>query len=233
MKWTIVFSKPVSFVLQMLDLAPYTAQVGCPYVSSRGYVGSNVSIEDELKAWLKPRVTPERYQHVIGVYFTVEALAIRHAIDPEPLRLASLLHDCMRDTPDAEMLVLADEWGLRVRPVDRENPILLHGALAAAIARRDWRISDPAVLNPILTHTSGHKSMSASDKVFFLADRTEPTRAYPRVNEIWIAAFVDLDEAVLLACDLGLAHNANNAGVDPDTVELRQVTADVLSRRRS
>lgn len=180
--------------------------------------------ENDLKVWLKSRVTPFRYQHTLGVHAQVSKLAKIHGVDPKPLRVAALLHDSMRDVPVDKMVALAEEWELPVRPVDRESPILLHGPLAIEVARREWEITDPVIVSAILYHTAGHKNMSQSDKVFFLADQTERNRTYPRVDEIRDAAMRDLDDAVLLACEINVAYVTSIGQVaDPDTLDLMNV----------
>lgn len=174
--------------------------------------------ETRIETWLSGRLSPQRFRHSQGVAQQAAELAVAHEVRPAPLRLAGLLHDCARELGPHETLELARQWGVSLRPVDEEFPVLLHGRLAEIIAARDFDISDTAVLTAVRYHTAGHPDMSLSDKIFFLADHIEPGRDLPHVEGLRRIAFRDIDQALLAAVDINLAY-LQGAGrkVDPDT----------------
>lgn len=179
-------------------------------------------IEDQLSAWLSSRVSQRRFRHSLGVLDAVTGLARHYGADRAPLRLAALLHDCAREMPAPLALLLAKELALPVRDVDCQAPVLLHGRLAAAMAGRDFGLSDPAMASAVIFHTAGHPQMSFSDKLFFLADHIEPGRGHERVEELRPLVFEDIDRAMLFAIECSEIHLAKAGGViDPDTVELK------------
>ena len=180
--------------------------------------------EDELREWLRGLVSEPRFLHSIGVMETATELARKHGVDAAPLRIAALLHDCAREHTNDVLLSYAGEWGLPVREVDRLSPVLLHGRLAAAIARRELGIDDPAVISAVCWHTAGHPEMSLSDKIFFLADVLEPTRPHGWTTDLYGATLMDIDRGVLMAIDINEEHLVKTGKViDPDTDALRQV----------
>lgn len=177
-----------------------------------------LNLETKIEAWLRERLSPQRLRHSLGVAEAAADLAEGHGIDPAPLRLAGLLHDCAREVGPHKTLELAREWGVSLRQVDEEFPVLLHGRLAEIIAVRDFDIVDTAVLTAVRYHTAGHPDMSLSDKIFFLSDHIDPGRDLPHVEGLRLLAFEDIDKAMLAAIDINLAY-LQGAGrkVDPDT----------------
>jgi predicted HD superfamily hydrolase involved in NAD metabolism len=180
-------------------------------------------MEAELKIWLKDKVSGPRYRHSLGVLEAACELAERYGVDEAPLMIASLVHDCSREQPFDEMVKQAEGWGLEVREVDRDAPVLLHGRLGLELARREMGVDDPLVTSAVLYHTAGHPDMSLSDKIFFLADHIEPGRSYSHLEELRAAAFDDIDQALLMALDINRDYLLSKGRpVDPDSLELRE-----------
>lgn len=181
-------------------------------------------MEDRLKTWLQARVSSGRYTHSLSVMEAATELARRYGVDPVPLRQAALLHDCARELSNEELVASAEGWQLPIREVDRRSPVLLHGKLAVVIAERELGLDDPAVLSAIRWHTAGHPEMTLSDKLFYLADVTKPTRDYAWVAGLRVLAHEDVDQAVLMAIGINTDHlDRTGRTVDPDTIDLRDL----------
>lgn len=181
-------------------------------------------MEDELKNWLRARVSGGRYMHSLGVMEAVTELARLHGVDHVPLRQAALLHDCAREFSNEDLVATAEEWQLPVREVDRRSPVLLHGKLAVVIAERELGLSELAILSAVRWHTAGHPEMTLSDKLFYLADVTEPTRHHAWVAGLRALANEDVDQAVLMAIGINTDHlDRTGRTVDPDTYDLRDL----------
>src|SRR5215211_8815190 len=103
-------------------------------------------------AFARERLSEKRYGHTLRVADTAESLARVHGLDPARARLAALLHDAARETEPEEFLRLAGEWGLSVGELERESPKLLHGPVAAELARRELGVEDEEVLEAIRVH---------------------------------------------------------------------------------
>jgi predicted HD superfamily hydrolase involved in NAD metabolism len=131
----------------------------------------------------RERLSAKRYGHTLRVANTAEDLARAHGLDPGRARLAALLHDAARETSSEEFLDLADDLGLSVGEPERESPKLLHGPVAAELARRELGVEDEGVLEAIRDHTTGRPGMGPLSLVLYVADKIEPART-TRVSRI-------------------------------------------------
>ena len=184
--------------------------------------------------WVRGRLPEHRFLHTVGVYETVPELCSLHGVAEEPLRMAALLHDCARELDDEEMLRLAGQWGLHLREEDQLAPVLLHGRIAIEIARREFGDLHPDTESAILNHTSGHPTMSDSDKVFFLADSIEPGRVNPVVEELRLMARGDIDAAMLRTVEVNRAFLVTRGAIiDPDTLRLHEVLRTLVHGPRA
>jgi predicted HD superfamily hydrolase involved in NAD metabolism len=181
-------------------------------------------MEEELSKWLEGRVSRGRYEHSLGVMEAATQLARHHGVDEKPLRLAALMHDCAREYPNERLIACCEEWSLPIREVDRRSPVLLHGKVAVVIAEREMGVTDDAAVSAVRWHTAGHPGMSLSDKLFYLADVTEPTSEHDWVDELRALAQEDVDRAVLAAIGINVDHlDRTGRVVDPDTYALREL----------
>ncbi|WP_031513204.1 bis(5'-nucleosyl)-tetraphosphatase (symmetrical) YqeK [Desulfofalx alkaliphila] len=133
---------------------------------------------------LKHNISAHRYEHTLGVVNTVRQLAAHFNVDPEKAELAALLHDCARDYADDKLLQLAKEFGIELDLVYRHFPAMLHGPVGAMIARQEYGVLQPDVLQAISIHTLGSGRMDDLAKVLMVADSIEPGRSYKGVNRL-------------------------------------------------
>jgi predicted HD superfamily hydrolase involved in NAD metabolism len=103
--------------------------------------------------------------------------------DPKKAVIAAILHDIARGYTPAELLRVARSQGIMVRTADVVSPILLHGKIAAAIAR-ECGITDASILDAIAWHVTGRPGWTSLEKVVYLADKVEENRDYPGVQEV-------------------------------------------------
>lgn len=155
----------------------------------------------------RERLSPKRYGHTLRVAETAEDLARVHGIDPQRARLAALLHDAARELSPDEFLALARNWGLPIWEPERENPKLLHGPVAAELARREIGVEDGEVLDAIREHTTGRPGMGPLSLVLYVADKIEPARDYPSVGRLRRLAREDLRGAAAESLRRSIAHN--------------------------
>lgn len=162
---------------------------------------------DEAATFARSRLSMERYAHTLRVADTAEELARAHHLDENRARLAALLHDAARETGPEEYLRLADKWEIPVGEPERQSPKLLHGPVAAELARRELGIEDGEVLEAIRAHTTGKPGMGPIALVLFVADKIEPARDYPSVGRLRELAREDLHGAAAESLRRAIAHN--------------------------
>lgn len=146
---------------------------------------------------LKKHLDESRFEHTLGVRYTSAALAMRYSCSMEKAEVAGLLHDCAKCMTDEKKLKICKKHDLEVRPVELENPFLLHAKAGACLAKEKYEVEDEDILGAITYHTTGKPAMSLLEKIVFVADYIEPHRSSaPNLEEIRRLAFEDLDEAV-------------------------------------
>jgi len=153
------------------------------------------------------RLSERRYGHTLRVADTAGDLARVHGLDEDQARLAALLHDAARETGPEEFLRLAGEWGLSVGEPERQSPKLLHGPVAAELARRELGIEDEEVLEAVRAHTTGKPFMGPLALALYVADKIEPAREYPSVARLRALAREDLHAAATESLRRAIAHN--------------------------
>jgi predicted HD superfamily hydrolase involved in NAD metabolism len=161
----------------------------------------------DADVFARERLSAKRYGHTLRVAQTAEDLARAHGLDPARARLAALLHDAARETPSEEFLGLAEDLGLPVGEPERESPKLLHGPVAAELARRELGVEDGEVLEAIRAHTTGRPGMGPLSLVLYVADKIEPARDYPSVENLRRLARRDLRAAAAESLRRSIAHN--------------------------
>ena len=147
-----------------------------------------------MEQTLKKELTNERYRHTQGVMYTAAALAMRYLYPVSEAMAAGLLHDCAKCVSDEKKLSICKKNDLTVSEIERRHPQLLHAKVGAHLARKEYGITDQAVLHAIEVHTTGCAEMSLLDQIIFVSDYIEPGRAKaPRLADIRQEAFMDLN----------------------------------------
>ena len=119
------------------------------------------------------------------------------------IELAVVGHDLFRATLPEEQIRFAEEAGITIEDEIRENPILLHGPLAADLLSKTLSVTDDEVLVAIREHTAGYSEMSLLAKILVIADKVESVkrRRVPSLQAIRYLARRDLDVALLCWAD--------------------------------
>jgi len=154
---------------------------------------------DEMRCLLEASLPPKRYKHSVRVYETALQLAKSYGLPQEKIAVCALLHDCGREIASKDSAAKADELGIAIDEVERNQPILLHAKLGVHYAQTKYGVNDKEILLGILQHTTGAANMTVLAKVVFLADMIEPGRDFPGVEKLRELSYKNLDEAMLLA----------------------------------
>ena len=171
---------------------------------------------------LAKNLSPSRLKHSVGVSRTAEEMAQRFGEDSEKAKIAGLLHDCAREFPKKQLLQLAQEFAIVRHEVELCQPILLHAAVGAAIACKDYGISDKDILQAITMHTTGGAAMSKLDIIIYIADYIEPGREYPEVERLREKAKYDLSQTFLGCLNQSILHIIRKGNlIHPGTISDR------------
>lgn len=137
--------------------------------------------------------------HIYRVREVAKKLAPAHGIDPQRAALAMLAHDVARAMPNLELLQRAEELGLPIGPVERGEPILLHGPVGAELLAKEDGLADSSIHQAVYWHSTGHPSLDPLGKLVFLADKLDPQKisAYPYQPLLAQLALEDMDKAIL------------------------------------
>lgn len=167
----------------------------------------NDSLLTAAENYAREHLSGKRYAHTLRVADTAERLAKLHGLDPEQARLAALLHDSARETGKEEILRMAEEQGIRANDLERERPMLLHGPVAAELAREKLGVEDSEVLDAVRAHTTGEPGMRPLALALYVADKIEPDRNQPGVETLRKLALKDLRRAATVALDRSISYN--------------------------
>lgn len=142
------------------------------------------------------QLSPQRFSHCLGVADTAEKLALKYQVDPKKAKLAGLLHDFYKETPNHVFIDLI-KTGLYDPDLLNYNRGVWHGFLGADLLQQQYQVMDIEILNAIRYHTISHPQMDSLAKIIFVADYIEPHRHFSAVALARQIAAEDLDAAVL------------------------------------
>ena len=143
----------------------------------------------------------KRIPHVLGTEQEAIRLAERYGADVEKARVAALLHDCTKRLDMEEQLALCRQYGIQLDALEQQALKLLHAKTGAAIARDVFGVDDE-IYRAIWWHTTGHAGMTLLEKIMYLADYIEPSRAFPGVDKLRAVCYKDLDEGLLMGLEM-------------------------------
>lgn len=178
--------------------------------------------EKEIIGKLKRLLDPSRFKHSLRVKEKVIQLSKNRQIDREKAVIAGLLHDCSRFMDRKRLLKLAERLKMRIDPISRLEPKLLHAPLSAYIARTRFGIKDPQVLRAISHHTLGRKNMSMLEKIVYVADHIEEGRSHTDAKRARRIAKRDIDNAIVAISSSMIRYLLHkDLPVHPGTYEVR------------
>lgn len=187
---------------------------------------------EELILRLKKRLSPHRFNHTLNVAQEAEKLSKLYHVNSKAAVMAGLLHDYARELPDHQLFQLAQEDNWPINLVEKETPMLLHGPVAAYLAKKELGVTDPSILQAIRFHTTGCGQMDDLAKIVFLADMLEPSRNFPGVEELRKLAYYNLDQALLKCLEHTLLYVVEGGRLlHPLTVEARNALLIRLNQR--
>lgn len=177
---------------------------------------------EQLREILSKEIPGRRYRHTLGV----EKEAVRYAKklggDAYKAAVAGLLHDVTKCMPNEQQLDYLDAYGVVLTQLERVNPKLYHAISGAAVARYEYGVEDPEILDAIRYHTTLREGMTLLDQIIYMADFTEETRDYDDVDKLRKLADKDFIGGMIYALDYSICEVVDNGGLlHPQTVAAR------------
>lgn len=161
--------------------------------------------------WLQANVPKARIQHILRVETYAQELAAQHALDVDKSAQAALLHDLAKYFKPEKLLSIAQAEGISIDLVLAANPRLLHAEVGAIVARDQFQVEDPEILDGIRNHTLGQPQMSPLSCVIFLADSLEPGRGdQAELKQLRKVCASNLYQGVWLTCDFTMSRLIQN-----------------------
>ena len=150
----------------------------------------------EIQEYLLAKLSAERIQHVLSVQEMAVDLARVHKADIWHANLAALLHDSAKWMEVERLYTEAKRYEIRLDPVEKLNPSLLHSLIGAELAIEKFKVTEFEVLEAIRNHTTGSSSMGIISQILYIADFAEPRRTHDEIHIVRKFAYTELERAV-------------------------------------
>ncbi len=178
--------------------------------------------EEEMHRKLRSNQKERRYFHTIGVVKEAVRLAPKFGVEVEKAKIAALLHDCAKNFEQDRFLEIAAEYGVTLDEYALKEPALVHAFLGAAVAYRDYGVTDKEILDAIYYHTTARANMTNLEKLVYIADMIEPGRTMPQAEELRRMVEENLDDALIYAIDCSIKHVIKKGRlIHPDSIHAR------------
>lgn len=179
--------------------------------------------------YVKGKLDKRRLGHSVETARLAAELAGRNKVSPSRATVAGLIHDIARPFTDDKLLAIAGSFA-DVTDYERSVPKLLHGAVAARMAREDMGCEDDEILFAVRHHTCGHPNICTLGKCLMVADYAEAGRNFDAVREIRKQLTCDLDDVLLKIIVNKLVYlEEQGVRADPRTLLLKETLARGIS----
>ncbi len=179
-----------------------------------------MNIEDKIIHYLKKNQSQNRIKHTLSAKKCAVRLAKRYHLNVEKAKMAALLHDCAKWMDDGMLIENARQYGVKLDTMHLDNPLLLHGAAGANIAKKKFGIKDKEILDAICYHTIPNYKMSELSKLIYVADLIEDRRKHDYADEIRKSLDKGLDEIFFMALKkIIVYHIESNKPLHSDSID--------------
>ena len=135
----------------------------------------------EIERQVASQVTLQRFNHCKSTAMQALELLKRYqapfSLKPGAL-VAGLWHDIAREWPDEDLLSFSLSHALSAQTIEIDQPMLLHGAVAAALLPSFYLQANKETLLAIRWHTLGSPDMGLLGAVLYISDYLEPLRTH-------------------------------------------------------
>lgn len=154
---------------------------------------------EEMKAFLKARLSKKRYNHSVNVAHEAKKLAAYLGEDTRKAYTAGLLHDVCKEILPAEQKQMMLEGNMELSPAELSARALWHGPAGAYFIEKEMGIRDRDIINAVRFHTVGRSGMSLLEEIVYMADLISEDRDYKDIDKMRKLAYTDFQRAMLEA----------------------------------
>jgi len=151
-----------------------------------------------IKNNLKENLSEYRYIHSLNVAETAKSLAKIYGINEELAYLTGLVHDIAKEFSDEENEYYITKYNLPRFELEYQR--IVHSFVGAVHLKEKYNMNDE-ICKAVMSHTIANDNMTTLDKILFVADKIEPGKVYPGIEEERNVAKEDLDKAMLLCLE--------------------------------
>lgn len=151
---------------------------------------------EELKTFLKKRLSKKRFIHSLNVADEAYKLAGVYGENPDKAYIAGLLHDVCKESPAAEQEELMLKGNMNISGAELSTKALWHGPAGAYFLKSELKINDSDILNAVRFHTIGKAGMSKFEEIIYMADLISEDRDYKDVDKMRKLAYTDFEKAM-------------------------------------
>lgn len=140
-----------------------------------------------------------RYLHSSGVCKMALKLNEYYGlnVDPEKIKIASMLHDITKNFTDDENLEILHKMYEHVPKELLDAKAIWHAFTASYYVKEKYNILDEEILDAIKYHTTGKVNMTDLEKLIFLSDYIEENRIGENFEKARKLAFESLFKAII------------------------------------
>lgn len=173
-----------------------------------------------VESGLRERMPAKLFEHSRQVAIYAARLAELHGCDPEWTYIAGLYHDIGKTMALEAMKQAAEAGKVAFDEMEAQSGSLMHAAASAAVFQKE--INPPeAFVRAVRGHTVGSAPFGKEEQILYVADFSEPTRAYEECESVRKTAGRDLRLAALEAVTFKLRFvMLRNKLIHPRSVEL-------------
>lgn len=153
-----------------------------------------LAILHEYERILQKMIDRKRLIHSLNTMREAVKLALLYHGDLKKCAIAGLLHDCAKSMPEngKNFLHNSNIYGEQTNSFSD----IYHSYQGRQVAVDCFSIDDPDILSAIYFHTTSRAGSSLLEKIIFVADKIEPGRTFPGIEEIRKTTYANLEEGM-------------------------------------
>ncbi len=205
----VVTEEPADVMISQFEADEEKVRSGYYYLAAKGIRAVLAEGTMYLEEITRRMCKETRAAHSLGVAETAAGLALKHGVSPQTAYRAGMLHDITKKWSEEEGRAYLQK---REPEVLSLNPRIWHSYTAAWWVKENMGITDPVFLNALRHHTVGD-GKTKLDHILYIADKTEPGRAYNCEKELQLAG-EDLKKAAALVKEEAMQYILDKEGFD-------------------